>query len=71
MKKLKGRGFIIIQQLMDEAEYDLKSYGGWGGCHPLRPINLRWITPSKMSIIPHVTQKPNPIIVLTFIQKLD
>lgn len=29
MKKLKGRGFIIIQQLlMDEAEYDLKKYGG-------------------------------------------
>ena len=54
---------------MDKAEYDLKSYGGWGGCHPLRPINLRWIAPSKMSIIPHVTQKPNPIIVLTFVFK--
>jgi len=43
---------------MNEAEYLMKNYGDRGG----------WITPSEISIILHMIQKPNSIIVLLFIQ---
>ena len=48
---------------MNEDEYVMKNYGD-------RPytLRLRRITPSQISIILHVTQKPNSIIVLLFIQ---
>lgn len=38
-------------QLLDNAEYHLKSYGDRGGSYPLRPIRQRMITPSSISII--------------------
>ena len=48
---------------MNEAEYLMKNYGDRVRCY--RP---RWITPSEISIILHMIQKPNSIIVLIFIQ---
>ena len=39
----------------------MKSYGDQVGCYG--------ITPSEISIILHMIQKPNSIIVLLFIQK--
>ena len=48
---------------MNEAEYLMKNYGDRVGCY--RP---RWITPSEISIILHMIQKLNSIMVLLFIQ---
>ena len=45
---------------MNEAEYLAKNYGDRVGCYG--------ITPSEISIILHMIQKPNSIIVLLFIQ---
>ena len=45
---------------MNEAEYLMKNYGDRVGCYG--------ITPSEISIILHMIQKPNSIIVLLFIQ---
>ena len=60
---------LNIQQLMNEVEYLTKNYGDRGGCYPSisRPQPRR-ITPSEISIILHMTRKPNSIIVLLFIQ---
>ena len=54
---------------MNEAEYLMKNYGDRGGCYPSRP-QAEAITPSEISIILHMIQKPNSImiIVLLFIQ---
>ena len=30
-----------IKLLLDEADYDLKNYGDWGGCYQPRSINTR------------------------------
>ena len=48
---------------MSDAEYLVKNYGDRGGCY--RP---RRITPSEISIILQMIQKPKSIIVLLFIQ---
>ena len=45
---------------MNKADYLMKNYGDRGGCFG--------ITPSEISIILHMIQKPNSIIVLLFIQ---
>ena len=42
---------------MNEAEYLVKNYGDRGGCWPRR------ITPSEISIILHMIQKPHSLIV--------
>ena len=50
---------------MNEVEYlNMKNYGDQGGCY--RPI-----TPFEISIILHMIQKRNSIIVLLFIQKFN
>ena len=54
---------VDLWQLMNEAEYLMKNHGDRGGCYPSRRI-----TPSEISIILHMTRKPNLIIVLLFIQ---
>ena len=41
----------------------MKNYGDLGGCYPSRPRRPRRITPSEISIILHMTRKPNSIIV--------
>ena len=52
---------------MNEAKYLVKNYGDRGGCYPTgrRP---RRITPSEISIILQMLQKPNSTIVLLFVQ---
>ena len=55
---------IIIEQLMNEAEYLMEVEEGV----IRRGRRHRWITPSEISIILHMIRKPNSITVLLFIQ---
>ena len=47
---------IITEQLLHEAEYDMKSYAERGGYPPKPKAWARWITPSEISISSYHTK---------------
>ena len=53
---------------MNEVECLMKNYGDRGECYLSRPLAEADITTSEISIILHMIQKPNLIIVSLFIQ---
>ena len=55
------------QQLLNEAEQDMKNSAVRGACYPPRP-KAGWITLSKICRIFHILRQPNSVIALLFIQ---
>ena len=50
----------------------MKNSADQGGCYPQRPkAEVDNITPSEISRILHILQKPNSIIALLFIQNIS
>ena len=47
---------IITEQLLHEAEYDMKSYADRGGYPPKSEARARWITPSEICISSYHTK---------------
>ena len=50
------QGCIITEQLLHEAEYDMKSYADRGGYPPKPKAWARWITPSEICISSYHTK---------------
>ena len=59
-----------IKRLLNEDEYDIENDQGQGLCYQ-RGRRQRWITQPEALIILDVIRKPNSIIVLLYIQKLE